>query len=103
MEVMRDAKVTNGMRGPKKTPLNFRAMRDRLVHNHHLRSRYVRLREQGYLTIAEVALREGMSCNEIWRRRKQGRLTGLPYGTNKYLYHPVPTVSCNQLTPEVAI
>jgi hypothetical protein len=76
---------------------------DRVVHNHHLRSRYVRLREQGYLTIAEVALREGTSCSEIWRRRKQGRLAGLPYGTNKYLYQPLPTVCCHQLTPEVAI
>jgi DNA invertase Pin-like site-specific DNA recombinase len=76
---------------------------DRVVHNHHLRSRYVRLREQGYLTIAEVASREGMSCSEVWRQRKQGRCAGLPYGTNKYLYQPLPTVSGNQLTPEVAI
>ncbi|MBV8864516.1 MAG: hypothetical protein JO210_03855 [Acidobacteriaceae bacterium] len=76
---------------------------DRVVHNHHLRSRYVRLREQGYLTIAEVASREGMSCSEVWRQRKQGRFAGLPYGANKYLYQPLPAVSCHQLTPEVAI
>lgn len=75
---------------------------DRLVHYHHLRSRYARLREQGYLTLPEVADRCGISFSEIWRRRKQGKLTGMLYGVNKYLYQPLPA-TCNQLTVEVAV
>ena len=53
---------------------------DSLVHYHHLRSRYTRLREQGYLTLPEVAAQCGISSSEAWRRRKQGKLTGLLYG-----------------------
>jgi hypothetical protein len=75
---------------------------DRLVQNYQLRSRYVRLREQGYVTLAEVAARHGISCSEAWRRRKQGRLPGLAYGENRYLYQS-PPVSSHQPTPEVAV
>ncbi len=75
---------------------------DCLVQNYQLRSRYGRLREQGYVTLAEAAARHGSNCSEAGRRRKQGRLPGLAYGENRYLYQP-PPVSSHQPIPEVAV
>jgi len=75
---------------------------DHLARYHHLPSRQARLREKGYRTLPEIAALLGISESEAWRRRKQGRLLGISYGVNKYLYE-APTADRHQPTTEVAV
>ena len=76
---------------------------DALIHAHKLRSRKTRIRERGYLTLPEAAAALGISTSEVCRRRKEGSLTGLLYGVNKYLYEPPLARPCNNLPEGVAV
>jgi len=57
---------------------------------HGLKSRHDRLRAAGLLTITEMGHLLKISESEVWRRRKQGLLSGQAFGVNKYLYEPPP-------------
>jgi hypothetical protein len=63
-----------------------------------LKSRHDRLRAAGLLTITEVASILRISESEVWRRRKQGLLSGQAFGANKYLYEPPRPACCKELT-----
>ena len=79
------------------------AVVDGVIHGHKLRSRQTRLRERGYLTLPEAAAAFGISLSEICRRRKEGALTGIRYGVNKYVYQPPIQRSCDNSTEGVAV
>ena len=74
-----------------------------LIHAPKLRSRKTRIRERGYLTLPEVAAELGISTSEVCRRRKEGSLTAIRYGVNKYLYKPLLARPCNNLAEGVAV
>jgi hypothetical protein len=76
---------------------------DRLIHGRKLRSRQMRLRERGYLTLPEAAAALGISTSEVCRRRNEGSLAGFRYGVNKYLYEPPLARPCNNLAEGVAV
>jgi DNA invertase Pin-like site-specific DNA recombinase len=50
-----------------------------LRRHHGLTDRYTTLREQGWLTAAEIAEQCGISVARVWRRYHQGRLVGAVY------------------------
>lgn len=62
------------------TGLPFQATHVAQLRRHHgLTERYTTLREQGWLTAAEIAERCGISISSVWRRYRQGRLVGAVY------------------------
>jgi len=79
------------------------AVVDRLIHGRKLRNRQTRLRERGYLTLPEAALAWGISTSEVCRRRREGSLSGLLYGVNKYLYEPPGARLCHNPAEGVAV
>jgi hypothetical protein len=73
-----------------------------IARHHGLASRYDRLRVAGLRTIREMASDLKISDCVVWRWRKQGILTGQPYGVNKYLYDPTQSAALrNQPDDEV--
>jgi hypothetical protein len=62
------------------TGLPFHAAHVAQLRRHHgLTDRYTTLREQGWLTAAEIAEQCGISVARVWRRYHQGRLVGAVY------------------------
>jgi hypothetical protein len=62
------------------TGLPFQAAHVAQLRRHHgLTDRSTTLREQGWLTAAEIAERCGISVARVWRRYHQGRLVGATY------------------------
>jgi hypothetical protein len=62
------------------TGLPFQAAHVAQLRRHHgLTGRYMTLREQGWLTAAEIAEQCGISVARVWRRYHQGRLVGALY------------------------
>jgi len=53
------------------------------------------------LTITEVAQLLNISESEVWRRRKEGRLSGQAFGVNKYLYQSPEPASCKEVSDEM--
>lgn len=78
------------------TGLPFQAAHVAQLRRHHsLTDRYTTLREQGWLTAAEMAERCGISVARVWRRYHQGRLVGVVYndrGTCLFMF-PVATLT----------
>jgi hypothetical protein len=59
------------------TGFPFQAAHVAQLRRHHgLTDRYTTLREQGWLTAAEIAEQCGISVTRVWRRYHQGRLVG---------------------------
>ncbi len=50
-----------------------------LRRHHGIPDRYARLQAQGMLTAEELARKEGVSAQVIWRRSHQGRIAGMRY------------------------
>jgi hypothetical protein len=62
------------------TGLPFHATHVAQLRRHHrLKDRYTSLREQGWLTAAEIAEQCGISVPSVWRWYHQGRLVGTVY------------------------
>ncbi len=62
------------------TGLPFQAAHVAQLRRHHgLTDRYTTLREQGWLTAAELAERCGISVARVWRRYHHGHLVGAVY------------------------
>jgi len=78
------------------TGLPFHAAHVAQLRRHHgLTDRYTTLREQGWLTAAEIAERCGISVARVWRRYHQGHLVGAVYndrGTCLFTF-PVATTT----------
>ena len=68
-----------------------------IAYRHGLKSRQERLRASGLLTITEVAHMLKISESEVWRRRKQGLLSGRAFGVNKYLYKSPEPARCKEV------
>jgi DNA invertase Pin-like site-specific DNA recombinase len=70
-----------------------------LRRHHGLTDRYTTLREQGWLTAAEIAEQGGISVARVWRRYHQGRLVGAVYndrGTCLFTFPAAtPTTPCS--------
>lgn len=82
------------------TGLPFQAEHVAQLRRHHgLTDRYTTLREQGWLTAAEIAQRCGISVARVWRRYHQGRLVGARYndrGTCLFTFPAaMPTTECS--------
>ncbi len=72
-----------------------------IAYRHGLKSRQDRLRASGMLTITEVAQLLNISESEVWRRRKEGLLSGQAFGVNKYLYKSPEPASCKEVSDEM--
>jgi hypothetical protein len=71
------AKQLNSLGYRTFTGLPFQAAHVAQLRRHHgLTDRYTTLREQGWLTAAEIAEQCGISVTRVWRRYHQGRLVG---------------------------
>jgi DNA invertase Pin-like site-specific DNA recombinase len=82
------------------TGLPFHATHVAQLRRHHgLTDRYTTLREQGWLTAAEIAEQWGISVPSVWRRYHQGRLVGAVYndrGTCLFMLPAAtPTTPCS--------
>jgi hypothetical protein len=82
------------------TGLPFQAAHVAQLRRHHgLTDRYTTLREQGWLTAAEMAARCGISVARVWRRYHHGQLLGAAYndrGTCLFTFPAAtPTTECS--------
>lgn len=79
-----------GLRSGKGLPFHAHTVWQ-IRHAHGLKDRYVRLREQGMLTIAEIAQKAGVTKSTIRRWRDHGLLTAHPYNEkNECLFELSP-------------
>jgi hypothetical protein len=73
----------------------------RIQERYHLKSRYARLRDAGYLTVDETARLLGVSAKTVQERRRRGLLESVRVNDNpEYLYER-PDV-CVQATKALA-
>jgi DNA invertase Pin-like site-specific DNA recombinase len=82
------------------TGLPFQAAHVAQLRRHHgLTGRYTTLREQGWMTAAEIAARCGISVAKVWRRYHQGHLLGTVYndrGTCLFMFPALmPSTKCS--------
>jgi hypothetical protein len=69
--------------------LLFESMHVCQLRRHHgLPDRYTRLRAQGLLTAEELAQRQGVTAQTIWRWYRQGRIVGICYNDRRSSLFP---------------
>ncbi|HEY1391307.1 MAG TPA: hypothetical protein VGF38_22405, partial [Ktedonobacterales bacterium] len=83
------------------TGLPFQAAHVAQLRRHHgLTDRYTTLREQGWLTAAEMAERCGISVSRVWRRYHRGCLVGAVYNDRGTCLFTFPaTTSSTECSP----
>ena len=82
------AQIFNGRGLLTRVGNSYRPVRiQRIQERYHLKSRYDRLREAGYLTVEETAQLLGVSAKTVQERRKRGLLKSVRVNDNpEYLY-----------------
>lgn len=68
-----------------------------IVTNHHLKSRYDRLRKKGFVKASELAKMLDVCTYTIWAWQKKGLLKTHKYYTNRYLFEPPESIDLQKV------